>query len=83
MTSTPADDPAGRLRRAGHESDPDYQDKDVQAPADLEREGGYEDKDVPSAAPEFDRQGDYTDKDVSDDDTDTPPGSYVASDIPP
>ena len=67
-------------RRAGHESDPDYVDKDVDRPLDVERQGEYTDRDVDPDLPEYEREGDYTDKDVGPDDTDTPPGGYTRMD---
>lgn len=82
-TDLPADRPAGQTRRAGHENDLDYVDKDVVQPPGTAREGDYVDKDVDPGAPDATREGDYTDKDVSEDDTDTPPSSYVSRDVPP
>ena len=58
MTSTPGG-------RAGHESDRDFVDKDVQAPEETEREGEFVDKDVNPDSPQFEREGDFTDKDVA------------------
>jgi len=40
------------------------------------------DKDVESSGPDSRREGDYTDTDVTEDDTDTPPASYVSKDAP-
>ena len=79
--TTPPGDGAPGLRRAGHEHDPDYVDKDVVQPPAVQREGEYVDRDVDPGAPDATREGDYTDKDVTDDDTDTPPSSYVSRDV--
>ncbi len=81
-TSPPGDRPGRTAGRAGHESDPDYVDKDVVQPPAVGREGEYVDRDVDPGAPDATREGDYTDKDVSEDDTDTPPSSYVSRDVP-
>ena len=74
------DHPPGR--RAGHEHDRDYVDKDVDGPEPVEREGGFTAKDVEPTAPSEEREGEYTDSDVADDDIDPPTGSYTSSDIP-
>jgi hypothetical protein len=74
MTSTPGG-------RAGHESDRDFVDKDVQASEELDREGEFVDKDVHPAGPDFEREGDFTDKDVTAADTDTEPRSFTAKDV--
>ena len=82
MTTGPGagnDRPHGR---AGHESDRDFVDKDVASSTDVEREGAFIDKDVESNGPESRREGDFTDMDVTEDDTDTPPASYVSKDDP-
>ena len=68
--------------RAGHEGDRDIVDKDVGARPDVTREGEFTDHDVEVDEPTSEREGDYTDADVTDDDTDTPPSSYVAKDVP-
>ncbi len=75
--------PVGGPRRAGHESDPEYIDKDIADPPAVQREGDYVERDVHPGAPDATREGDYTDKDVTEDDTDTPPSSYVSRDVPP
>jgi hypothetical protein len=74
--------PDDRLHGAGHETDRDYVDRDVQGPPPLEREGEFVDKDVDPGAPEFTREGEFVDKDVPDDDADPPTHSYVDRDIP-
>ncbi len=68
--------------RAGHEHDRDYVDRDVSGPEPVEREGDVTDRDVAPAAPTEEREGEYTDSDVGPDDTDPPPGSYTARDVP-
>ena len=82
MTTGPGDGTDRPHGRAGHESDRDYVDTDVASSTDVEREGAFVDKDVESSGPTSRREGDYTDKDVTEDDTDTPPASYVSKDVP-
>jgi hypothetical protein len=78
-------DPHGHdpSRRAGHEHDRDYVDKDNTGSEPVEREGDFTDKDVAPAAPTEEREGEYTDSDVGPDDTDPPKGSYVSRDVQP
>ena len=67
-------------RRAGHEHDRDYVDKDNAGVEPVEREGDYADKDVATDAPTAEREGEYTDVDVDAGDTDPPQGSYTDRD---
>ena len=68
-------------RRAGHEHDRDFVDKDVDGPEPVQREGDFTDKDVAPADPSAEREGEYTDSDVGPDDTDPPKGSYTSKDV--
>ena len=83
MSTGPGSGDHDPARRAGHEHDRDYVDKDVDGPTPVQREGDYADKDVAPAAPTAEREGEYTDSDVGPDDTDPPKGSYVSRDNTP
>lgn len=81
MTTGPGSGDHDPARRAGHEHDRDYVDKDVSGTEPVEREGDYTDTDVAPATPSAEREGEYTDSDVGPDDTDPPQGSYTDRDV--
>ena len=83
MSTDPGGGGPDATRKAGHEHDHDYVDKDVTGAEPVEREGDYTDRDVTPAAPTAEREGEYTDSDVGPDDTDPPTGSYVSRDVSP
>ena len=81
MSTGPGSGDPDDVKRAGHEHDRDYVDKDVAGTEPVGREGGVTDKDVAPAAPSEEREGEYTDSDTGPDDTDPPKGSYVSKDV--
>ena len=83
MSTGPGSGDHGAERRAGHEHDRDYVDKDNLGAEPVEREGEFTDTDVGPGAPTEDHEGEYTDSDVGPDDTDPPKGSYVSRDVQP